>query len=90
MVVGDIVVFDVNMGCFKSFFISGGMGLVFLDKLELIYDILIILRWNLNIFVMCKVRLFKICGEIVEFLCWIEKIGVFVLVVYGRRVVDRF
>lgn len=69
MVVGDIVVFDVNMGCLKSFLISGGMGVVFLMKLELIYDILMILKWNLNIFVMCKIWLLEFYGEIVELVC---------------------
>lgn len=68
-VVGDIVVFDVNMGCLKSFFMSGGMGFVFLLKLDVIYDILIILKWNLNIFVMCKIWLLKMYGEIVELVC---------------------
>lgn len=35
----DVAAVDVNMGCPKSFSISGGMGAALLSKPELIHDV---------------------------------------------------
>ncbi|RVX23229.1 tRNA-dihydrouridine(20) synthase [NAD(P)+]-like [Vitis vinifera] len=45
----DVAAVDINMGCPKSFSISGGMGAALLTRPELIHDILTILKRNLDI-----------------------------------------
>lgn len=35
----DVAAIDINMGCPKSFSISGGMGAALLSKPELIHDV---------------------------------------------------
>lgn len=37
----DVAAVDINMGCPKSFSISGGMGAALLSKPELIHDVCI-------------------------------------------------
>ncbi|KAL7241817.1 hypothetical protein ACSBR1_014410 [Camellia fascicularis] len=44
----DVAAVDINMGCPKSFSISGGMGAALLTKPELILDILTTLKRNLD------------------------------------------
>jgi tRNA-dihydrouridine synthase 2 len=41
LVSGDIAAIDVNMGCPKSFSISGGMGAALLSKPDLIHDVML-------------------------------------------------
>ncbi|XP_068645164.1 uncharacterized protein [Aristolochia californica] len=62
----DVAAIDVNMGCPKSFSISGGMGAALLSKPELIHDFLTTLRRNLDIPVTCKIRLLKSPQDTVE------------------------
>lgn len=85
----DVAAIDVNMGCPKSFSISGGMGAALLSKPETIHDILTTLKRNLDIPVTCKIRLLKTCPDTVELARRIEKAGVSALAVHGRRVPDR-
>eukprot|EP01018_Ginkgo_biloba_P002320 Gb_29671 [translate_table: standard] len=80
----DVAAVDVNMGCPKSFSISGGMGAALLAKPELIYDILTTLKRNLEIPVTCKIRLLKSPQETVELARRIEKAGVSAIAVHGR------
>ncbi|WOL15951.1 hypothetical protein Cni_G24733 [Canna indica] len=89
MVCKDVAAIDVNMGCPKSFSISGGMGAALLSKPELIRDILTTLRRNLNTTVTCKIRLLNSPQETVELARQIEKTGVSALAVHGRKVKDR-
>ncbi|KAK9097054.1 hypothetical protein Sjap_022551 [Stephania japonica] len=89
LVCKDIAAFDVNMGCPKSFSISGGMGAALLSKPELIHDILTTLKRNLDIPVTCKIRLLKSPQETVELARRIERTGVSALTVHGRKVADR-
>ncbi|KAM7251765.1 hypothetical protein ACFE04_023648 [Oxalis oulophora] len=72
----DVAAVDINMGCPKSFSISGGMGAALLNKPELIHDILTTLKRNLDIPVTCKIRLLKSPQETVELARRIEKTGV--------------
>ncbi|KAH7848124.1 hypothetical protein Vadar_034056 [Vaccinium darrowii] len=85
----DVAAVDVNMGCPKSFSISGGMGAALLNKPELIHDILTTLKRNLNMPVTCKIRLLNASQDTVELARRIEKAGVSALAVHGRRVADR-
>ncbi|CBI38530.3 unnamed protein product, partial [Vitis vinifera] len=85
----DVAAVDINMGCPKSFSISGGMGAALLTRPELIHDILTILKRNLDIPVTCKIRLLKSSQETVELAQQIEKTGVAALAVHGRRIADR-
>ncbi|KAG6646908.1 hypothetical protein I3843_07G040600 [Carya illinoinensis] len=85
----DVAAVDINMGCPKSFSISGGMGAALLTKPELIHDILTTLRRNLEIPVTCKIRLLRSPQDTVELARRIEKTGVSALAVHGRRVADR-
>lgn len=85
----DVAAVDVNMGCPKSFSISGGMGAALLTKPELIHDILTTLKRNLDIPVTCKIRLLKSPQDTVELARRIEKTGVSALAVHGRKVADR-
>jgi tRNA-dihydrouridine synthase 2 len=80
----DIAAIDVNMGCPKSFSISGGMGAALLSKPDLIHDILTTLKRNLNIPVTCKIRLLKTHHDTVELARRIEKTGVAAIAVHGR------
>lgn len=85
----DVAAVDVNMGCPKSFSVSGGMGAALLSKPELIHDILTTLRRNLDIPVTCKIRLLKSPQDTVELARRIERTGVSALAVHGRKVPDR-
>lgn len=85
----DVSAVDINMGCPKSFSVSGGMGAALLSKPELIQDILSTLRRNLDIPLTCKIRLLKSSQETVELARRIEKCGVSALAVHGRKVADR-
>uniref|UniRef100_A0A5B6YVF9 Putative tRNA-dihydrouridine(20) synthase [NAD(P)+]-like isoform X3 n=1 Tax=Davidia involucrata TaxID=16924 RepID=A0A5B6YVF9_DAVIN len=85
----DVAAVDINMGCPKSFSISGGMGAALLTKPELIHDILTTLKRNLDTPITCKIRLLKSSQDTVELARRIEKTGVSALVVHGRRVADR-
>ncbi|KAL9464081.1 hypothetical protein AB3S75_001807 [Citrus x aurantiifolia] len=89
MVCKDVAAIDINMGCPKSFSVSGGMGAALLSKPELIHDILIMLKRNLDVPVTCKIRLLKSSQDTVELARQIEKTGVSALAVHGRKVVDR-
>ncbi|XP_075075467.1 uncharacterized protein LOC107798641 isoform X1 [Nicotiana tabacum] len=85
----DVAAVDINMGCPKSFSISGGMGAALLSKPELIHDILTTLRRNLDVPVTCKIRLLKSPQDTVELARRIERTGVSALAVHGRKVQDR-
>ncbi|PSS24149.1 TRNA-dihydrouridine(20) synthase [Actinidia chinensis var. chinensis] len=85
----DVAAVDINMGCPKSFFISGGMGAALLTKPGLIADILTTLRRNLDTPVTCKIRFLKSSLDTVELARRIEKTCVSALAVHGRRVADR-
>uniref|UniRef100_A0A5J6N951 tRNA-dihydrouridine(20) synthase [NAD(P)+]-like isoform X1 n=1 Tax=Cymbidium ensifolium TaxID=78740 RepID=A0A5J6N951_CYMEN len=85
----DVAAVDINMGCPKSFSISGGMGAALLSKPELVHDILTTLRRNLNNAVTCKIRLLNSSKDTVELSRRIEMSGVSALAVHGRRVKDR-
>lgn len=85
----DVAAVDINMGCPKSFSISGGMGAALLAKPELIHDILTTLKRNLDIPVTCKIRLLNSSVDTVELARRIEKTGVSALAVHGRKVADR-
>ncbi|KAL2504313.1 Aldolase-type TIM barrel family protein [Abeliophyllum distichum] len=89
MVCKDVAALDINMGCPKSFSISGGMGAALLTKPELIHDILTTLKRNLDTPVTCKIRLLKSSQDTVELARRIEKTGVSALAVHGRKVADR-
>ncbi|KAJ0040930.1 hypothetical protein Pint_27789 [Pistacia integerrima] len=85
----DVASVDINMGCPKSFSVSGGMGAALLAKPELIHDILTTLKRNLDVPVTCKIRLLKSSQDTVELARRIEKTGVSALAVHGRKVADR-
>ncbi|KAL8472775.1 hypothetical protein ACS0TY_029198 [Phlomoides rotata] len=85
----DVAAVDINMGCPKSFSISGGMGAALLSKPDLIHDILTTLKRNIDTPVTCKIRLLKSSQDTVELARRIEKTGVSALAVHGRKVADR-
>lgn len=85
----DVFAVDINMGCPRSFSLTGGMGAALLSKPDLIYDILTTLKRNLDVPVTCKIRLLKSSQDTVELARRIEKAGVSALAVHGRRVKDR-
>ncbi|KAL4377417.1 hypothetical protein GQ457_02G008700 [Hibiscus cannabinus] len=85
----DVAAVDINMGCPKSFSVSGGMGAALLTKPDLINDILTTLRRNLDTPVTCKIRLLESSSDTVELARRIEKTGVSALAVHGRKVPDR-
>ncbi|XP_038685945.1 tRNA-dihydrouridine(20) synthase [NAD(P)+]-like isoform X2 [Tripterygium wilfordii] len=89
MVCKDVAALDINMGCPKSFSVSGGMGAALLSKPELIHDILTTLKRNLDLPVTCKIRLLKLSQDTVELARRIEKTGVSAIAVHGRKVADR-
>ncbi|XP_028754568.1 tRNA-dihydrouridine(20) synthase [NAD(P)+]-like [Neltuma alba] len=89
LVCDDVAAVDINMGCPKSFSVSGGMGAALLTKPEAIHDILTTLRRNLSIPVTCKIRLLKSPNDTVELARRIEKTGVSAVAVHGRKVPDR-
>ncbi|XP_072956307.1 uncharacterized protein [Typha angustifolia] len=89
LVCKDVAAIDINMGCPKSFSLSGGMGAALLSKPDLIHDILTTLRRNLDTAVTCKIRLLNSSQDTVELARRIEKTGVSALAVHGRRVKDR-
>ncbi|CAD6262950.1 unnamed protein product [Miscanthus lutarioriparius] len=89
LVCQDVSAIDINMGCPKSFLLSGGMGAALLSKPELIHDILTRLLRNLDTTVTCKIRLLNTPKDTVELARRIEKTGVPALAVHGRKIKDR-
>ncbi|KAI9111640.1 hypothetical protein K1719_017330 [Acacia pycnantha] len=89
LVCNDVAAVDINMGCPKSFSVSGGMGSALLTKPEVIHNILTTLKRNLSIPVTCKIRLLKSPNDTVELARRIEKTGVSAVAVHGRKVPDR-
>lgn len=89
LVCNDVAAVDINMGCPRSFSISGGMGAALLSKPETIHDILTTLKRNLHTPVTCKIRLLRTSHNTVELARQIEKTGVSALAVHGRKVPDR-
>ncbi|KAJ4747589.1 tRNA-dihydrouridine synthase [Rhynchospora pubera] len=85
----DVAAIDINMGCPKSFSLSGGMGAALLSKPELIHDILTTLKRNLNTTITCKIRLLGSPLQTVDLAQKIEKTGVSALGVHGRKIKDR-
>ncbi|GAB2279244.1 hypothetical protein Dimus_013892, partial [Dionaea muscipula] len=85
----DVAAVDINMGCPKSFSVSGGMGAALLSKPEMIHDILTTLKRNLDIPITCKIRLLKTSQDTVELARRIEKTGVSAIAVHGRRIPDK-
>ncbi|KAJ4811058.1 tRNA-dihydrouridine synthase [Rhynchospora pubera] len=85
----DVAAIDINMGCPKSFSLSGGMGAALLFKPELIHDILTTLKRNLNTTITCKIRLLGSPQQTVDLARKIEKTGVSALGVHGRKIKDR-
>ncbi|KAJ0977789.1 hypothetical protein J5N97_013263 [Dioscorea zingiberensis] len=85
----DVAAIDINMGCPRSFSISGGMGAALLSKPELIHDIITTLKRNLETTITCKIRLLRSSEDTVELARRIEKAGISSLAVHGRRVQDR-
>lgn len=89
LVCKDVAAIDINMGCPRSFSLSGGMGAALLSNPELIHDILTTLRRNLDMPVTCKIRLLNSSQDTVDLAQKIEKMGVSAIAVHGRRVKDR-
>ncbi|KAK9670126.1 hypothetical protein RND81_13G179700 [Saponaria officinalis] len=89
LVCNDVAAVDINMGCPKSFSISGGMGAALLSKPETIHDILTTLKRNLDTPITCKIRLLNTPKDTVELARRIEKTGVSALGVHGRKINDR-
>eukprot|EP00250_Pteridium_aquilinum_P035055 c8533_g1_i1 orf=134-1168(+) len=89
LVCRDVAAIDLNMGCPKSFSISGGMGAALLTRPEIAHDILTTLRRNLDIPVTCKIRLLKTPELTVELAKRLEKTGISAIAVHGRKVADR-
>ncbi|KAL0543193.1 hypothetical protein IC582_018282 [Cucumis melo] len=92
LVCRDVAAIDINMGCPKSFSISGGMGAALLNKPDLIHDILTTLRRNLDVLITCKIRLLNSPQDTVELARRIETTGVSALgscSITCRRVADR-
>ncbi|KAL2622596.1 hypothetical protein R1flu_002801 [Riccia fluitans] len=89
LVQNDVAAIDINMGCPKSFSLTGGMGAALLSKPDLVHDILTTLKRNLNKPVTCKIRLLKTYEDTVELARRIETTGVSAIGVHGRRIADR-
>ncbi|KAK3004065.1 hypothetical protein RJ639_018596 [Escallonia herrerae] len=85
----DVAAVDINMGCPKSFSVSGGMGAALLTKPELIHDILTTLKRNLDTPITCKIRLLQSSHDTVELARRIEKTGVSAVAIHARKVADR-
>ncbi|XP_017618914.1 uncharacterized protein LOC108463476 isoform X3 [Gossypium arboreum] len=80
LVCKDVAAVDINMGCPKSFSVSGGMGAALLTKPDLIHDVGASYYW--------KHPLVSL-PDTVELARRIEKTGVSALAVHGRQVADR-
>lgn len=89
LVCRDVAAIDVNMGCPKSFSVSGGMGAALLTRPETALDILTTLRRNLDIPITCKIRLLKTPEATIELAKRLEKTGISAITVHGRKVADR-
>ncbi|KAF0989863.1 hypothetical protein HZS_6467, partial [Henneguya salminicola] len=82
----DISALDINMGCPKSFSISGGMGAALLSKKEKAKKILTNLVKNSSIPITCKIRLLP--GDIdntIDFIRYIIPSGVCAISIHGRN-----
>ena len=81
---------DVNMGCPKSFSISGGMGSALLSKPDVVEQIMSSLVENCpNTVVTCKIRLLPVLENGIEFMKMLESCGVRAITVHGRYQTER-
>ena len=85
---------DVNMGCPKSFSVSGGMGAALLSKPAVAEEIMSSLVSNcLDLVVTCKIRLLPEKGTTpekgIEFMQMLESCGVRAITVHGRYPTER-
>ncbi|KAF6034689.1 DUS2 [Bugula neritina] len=89
MVEKDVAGIDINMGCPKTFSISGGMGAALLKQPDLVKEILTELTSNLSIPVTCKVRCLSTVEETVQFCKMAESTGIRALAIHGRTRDER-
>ena len=89
LVSNDVAAIDINMGCPKSFSLSGGMGAALLENPETVRDILQTLRRNISIPVTAKIRLHDDLRRTIEFVSMLKDCGVSAVAVHGRRVTQR-
>ena len=81
---GDVSGIDVNMGCPKSFSLSGGMGAALLTQPDKVSDILTRLVATVNIPVTAKIRLLPTMEQTLKLVDIIQETGVAALAVHGR------
>jgi len=67
MVERDVAAIDINMGCPKTFSVSGGMGAALLKQPELVKSILTELVTHLTIPVTCKIRCLDTIEDTIKF-----------------------
>lgn len=85
----DITVFDVNMGCPKSFSVQGGMGSALLTQPQKIHDILTALVKNSSIPITCKIRILPNMEDTLALVKVIQETGVAALAVHGRLATQK-
>ncbi|MFH4979024.1 hypothetical protein AB6A40_005733 [Gnathostoma spinigerum] len=85
----DVAAIDVNMGCPKTFSLSGGMGAALLHKPYQVKEILTSLSSVSAVPVSCKIRLMDKLEDSLELVQMIERCGVAAVGVHGRRIDER-
>ncbi|XP_067929611.1 tRNA-dihydrouridine(20) synthase [NAD(P)+]-like isoform X2 [Watersipora subatra] len=89
MVEKDVSGIDVNMGCPKTFSVSGGMGAALLKQPELAKEILSELVKHVNIPVTCKIRCLDTLEDTIAFAKMAESTGIAALALHGRNKEER-
>ena len=89
LVCRDVRAIDINMGCPRSFSVSGGMGSALLKKPEVVHDILTTLVRNMDIPVTCKIRVLPTIAETIDFVKMCESTGIKAIGVHGRQQEER-
>jgi len=89
VVAGDVAAIDINMGCPKTFSISGGMGAAMLSKPDDAAAIIRALKNEVSIPVTAKIRMLKTREETVAFMHTLVAAGVDAIAVHCRHVPQR-
>ncbi|CAG2122478.1 unnamed protein product, partial [Medioppia subpectinata] len=76
---------DINLGCPQSVAKRGHYGAFLMDEWDLIYDMINRVSREIQIPITCKIRIFPEMDKSVAFAQMLEKAGVSMICVHGRR-----
>ncbi|XP_054159661.1 tRNA-dihydrouridine(16/17) synthase [NAD(P)(+)]-like [Oppia nitens] len=85
LAVGHCDAIDINLGCPQAIAKRGHYGAFLMDEWHLIYDMISRISSELKVPITCKIRIFADLNKTIDFAKMLEKAGVSMICVHGRR-----